>query len=64
MDGITEQEKDCKLYELICKSLLSDRDLRKVIMLFHYITIIYIYILSLYIYCHYIRMEKSIVKYV
>lgn len=30
MDAITEQEKDSKLYEIICRSLLSDKDLRKV----------------------------------
>lgn len=33
MDAMLEQEKDAKLYELICRSLLSDKDLRKVLLL-------------------------------
>jgi hypothetical protein len=30
MDAMLEQEKDAKLYELICKALLSDKDMKKV----------------------------------
>lgn len=30
MDAMLEQEKDAKLYELICKSILSEKDLKKV----------------------------------
>jgi hypothetical protein len=30
MDAMIEQEKDAKLYEIICRSLLSDKDMRKV----------------------------------
>ena len=30
MDAMTEQEKDAKLYELICQSVLSEKDLRRV----------------------------------
>lgn len=31
MDAMLEQEKDIKLYELICKALLSEKDFRKII---------------------------------
>eukprot|EP00981_Chlorochromonas_danica_P003584 scaffold661_cov162-Ochromonas_danica.AAC.9 len=31
LDAMNEQEKDAKLYELICKSVLSERDLNKII---------------------------------
>lgn len=31
MDAVVEQEKDTRLYEAICRSLLSERDLQKVI---------------------------------
>ena len=30
MDAMTEQEKDVRLYELICQSILSEKDLKKV----------------------------------
>lgn len=30
MDAMLEQEKDCKLYEIICRSLIGDRELKKV----------------------------------
>lgn len=30
LDGMIEQEKDAKLYELICKAVLTDKDLNKV----------------------------------
>lgn len=31
MDAMVEQEKDAKLYELICRSVLTDKDLRKIL---------------------------------
>jgi hypothetical protein len=31
MDAVVEQEKDTRLYEAICRSLISDRDLQKIL---------------------------------
>jgi hypothetical protein len=30
LEGITEQEKDVRLYEQICKSVLTEKDLKRV----------------------------------
>eukprot|EP01040_Poterioochromonas_malhamensis_P004395 gene4395-4711_t len=36
MDAALEQEKDCKLYEIICRSLIGDRELKKIVDKCHY----------------------------
>lgn len=52
MDAMLEQEKDCKLYEMICRAVLGERELKKVIMLFSLFSLFcFLLVGSVFVFC-------------